>query len=1110
MADRRPAPYRRGRFAGWAIAYALAIAYVSLVLGPTGLNFVPLDPEVAWRKLLATPYLITDSGQRPDWVANLLMLVPLGFVVTGVFWSRRRRWLAGGAALCCCLAFVIGVKYLQLFFPPRTVSLNYIEAQGLGSLLGVTLFWMSSDRLFSVLRDISRRGRRAVLIACTIYTVALLLFFLFPFDFALSAEDFHERVAALPHMLLSWTGDGLSTPLRVLVVLADTAATIPVGVMLALTSRRRSLFRIAVTGFVMMSAVTMLTMLVLTGSPSLMALLYRTVGIVIGAAMLMWFEGQDPARWHNLLKRLVPLLILPYVLLVAFVNDLLSPHWRTVPEALAALDEFGLLPFYHHYIVSKAHAAESVAVHVLTFMPIGVMVALRRGGRRAQIWTAAILAALLSLAVEVGRWFKPDLQPDFSDVIIAAVSAGIAAKLTPAFWSMLEVERIAEPAAPVRNPVRSPPIAARHSAAPRSRMDDLRRPATRFAGLATAVIFLALAAAIAPNYPVAPWVLGIILLIYALALWRWPALWLAIVPAVLPAVDLTPWTGWTMIGEPDLFVLVTIGILALRAPPLRSDFRFESLSAAVLVLSLISYLLSVALGFALPGPEGGSDNPYLRADNALRLAKGFFTALAVLPFLRARMRTHGDTMVWLGAGMAAGLALVAAATLAERTAFVGLFDFTTDYRVVGTFSSMHVGGGHIGAYIAMALPFLLVCLLRPRPLTLLAMFGIAVGAGYVLVVSYARAAYAAALASTLTAGLGWAWAARHRHTGRASILALSALLVLTIGGIVIAAVGSSFMAGRLRTVAPDFADREGNWSDGLALRDTSPTTALFGTGLGTYPRIVLARKPKGHFPTNFVIEHDGAYPFLSLHAGLPTYFGQKVPVQPDQQYRLFVALRSPDGRGELSVILCEKMLLYSANCRDTTFRSHISGRWQDFGAAISSAGLDEDATLGWLKRPVELALLDPVPDSTIEIGHIRMLDPQGHDVLANGDFSRGTERWYFTDDQHLIWRIKNQYLMSFFESGALGLASFVLLAGTALVGAVRGIGRGDRMAGAVAGSLVAFLCSGVFDYLLEVPRLAALFYLIAFCGLTMMRAPAISGISRDRSASRSDQRARPG
>jgi hypothetical protein len=111
MAERRPAAHRRARFVGWAFAYAAAIAYVSLVLGPRGFNFVPLDPVVAWRKLLATPYLATGSDQRADWVANLLMLVPLGFVVTGVFWPRQRRlrWLAAGTALCCGLVLVIAV-----------------------------------------------------------------------------------------------------------------------------------------------------------------------------------------------------------------------------------------------------------------------------------------------------------------------------------------------------------------------------------------------------------------------------------------------------------------------------------------------------------------------------------------------------------------------------------------------------------------------------------------------------------------------------------------------------------------------------------------------------------------------------------------------------------------------------------------------------------------------------------------------------------------------------------------------------------------------------------------------------------------------------------------
>ena len=195
---------------------------------------------------------------------------------------------------------------------------------------------------------------------------------------------------------------------------------------------------------------------------------------------------------------------------------------------------------------------------------------------------------------------------------------------------------------------------ASNAAAVRESNQSRRKTLT---GLAAATICFALAAAIAVNYPLVPWVLGIALPLYGLVLWRWPSLWLAVIPAMFPAVDLTAWTGWTLVGEPDLFVLVTIGILALRAPPRYTDFRLQSFPAVVLELSLISYLLSVALGLALPGPEGGSDNEYLRPDNALRLAKGFFIALALLPFLRARMRTHCDAMVWLGAGMAAGLAL---------------------------------------------------------------------------------------------------------------------------------------------------------------------------------------------------------------------------------------------------------------------------------------------------------------------------------------------------------------------------------------------------------------------------------------------------------------------
>src|SRR5690606_10039766 len=39
---------------------------------------------------------------------------------------------------------------------------------------------------------------------------------------------------------------------------------------------------------------------------------------------------------------------------------------------------------------------------------------------------------------------------------------------------------------------------------------------------------------------------------YAALLWRYPAIWLFAVPALLPALDLSPWTGRLMLDEFDL------------------------------------------------------------------------------------------------------------------------------------------------------------------------------------------------------------------------------------------------------------------------------------------------------------------------------------------------------------------------------------------------------------------------------------------------------------------------------------------------------------------------------------------------------------------------------
>jgi len=123
-----------------------------------------------------------------------------------------------------------------------------------------------------------------------------------------------------------------------------------------------------------------------------------------------------------------------------FVSGVLSSQWIGFDEATNRLEPRQFLPFWNFYIVSKAHATESLVVGSLIFAPIGIMVWLRRGFWSSGAKFSAVLAFSLSLAMELGRMLKPDLRPDFSDPIIAAVAAAVAFKAMPILWRMFERE----------------------------------------------------------------------------------------------------------------------------------------------------------------------------------------------------------------------------------------------------------------------------------------------------------------------------------------------------------------------------------------------------------------------------------------------------------------------------------------------------------------------------------------------------------------------------------------------------------------------------------------------------------------------------------------------
>ncbi len=66
-------------------------------------------------------------------------------------------------------------------------------------------------------------------------------------------------------------------------------------------------------------------------------------------------------------------------------------------------------------------------------------------------------------------------------------------------------------------------------------------------------------------------------------------------------------------------------------------------------------------------------------------------------------------------GMLVGLLGVVLIGVRERWQFADLLDFSTVYRITASFSSMHTGDAHLPAYLALAVPFVWLWVVRLRP-----------------------------------------------------------------------------------------------------------------------------------------------------------------------------------------------------------------------------------------------------------------------------------------------------------------------------------------------------------------------------------------------------------
>ncbi len=119
----------------------------------------------------------------------------------------------------------------------------------------------------------------------------------------------------------------------------------------------------------------------------------------------------------------------------------------------------------------------------------------------------------------------------------------------------------------------------------------------------------------------------------------------------------------------------------------------------------------------------------------------------------------------------------------------------------------------------------------------------------------------------------------------------------------------------------------------------------------------------------------------------------------------------------------------------------------------------------------------------MDIDNIRLIDPAGVNILANGDFSRGQTRWFFTIDDLQSWHISNMWIHVLFEQRWFGLALMMILIIYTLKELGKGAWSGNAQQLIMLSSLSGFLVIGVTDSLFDAPRLTLLFWMLVFFSL---------------------------
>jgi hypothetical protein len=308
--------------------------------------------------------------------------------------------------------------------------------------------------------------------------------------------------------------------------------------------------------------------------------------------------------------------------------------------------------------------------------------------------------------------------------------------------------------------------------------------------------------------------------------------------------------------------------------------------------------------------------------------------------------------------------------------------------------------------------------------------------------------------------------------------------------------GSYYLGERFSTTGNDMEVRLQHWSEAVGMMDEGWQTSLFGMGLGRYPDTYFWRNRESETPPRLSYENEGLNQFLRLSTGAyPAGYGetlralQMVALAPGARYRLSLDLRSTSKQAVLAARVCERWLIYPQRCLTPALpQAPADGAWHHYEAPLPVRG----AAGGLVKPTTQLELSNGGvgTPSTLDVDNVSLVNvDSGAELVRNGGFADGNAGWFFSSDRnHMPWHVKNFVVNMFFEQGWLGCIAMGLLLLTLAADLAQRALRGETMGAVYLAALSGMMVVGLFDSLVDVPRLTLLLLLVASCA-TLRPAP---------------------